>query len=86
MKSPTEMMKTSAAAMWKLATWDKREECWEIGIPLPSKVEVKLYGGSENWLNVHVELHSILQENGINYSTMGYNDGAVVIDGIELGD
>lgn len=81
----TQMMKTSAAAMKKIASWDRHEECWEIHIPLPSKVEVKVEDG-ENWINVHVELHSILQENGVEYSTMGCKDGVIEVDGIELGD
>ena len=85
MKSPAEMMKTSASVMNKLASWDRHEECWEIGIPLPSKVNVKVEGG-ENWINVHEELHHILQENGVEYSTMGCKDGVIEVDGISLGD
>ena len=85
LQSPTQMMKTSAAAMKKIASWDRHEECWEIHIPLPSKVEVKVEDG-ENWMNVMEEIHTALQENGISYATMGRNDGVGIIEGISLAD
>ena len=82
-QSPTDMMKTSASVMKKLATWDRHEECWEIGIPLPSKVEVKLEDG-EFALDTSLELHTILQENGIAYSTMGFKEGTFEVNDIRM--
>lgn len=73
-------------AMLKLADWDEVEGTWSIHVPLPESVTIEL-DADESFLDVSLELHNLLEQNGVTFNVMstgGKPGHQLTIVGLEL--
>jgi hypothetical protein len=81
--SKTEMLPTAVKLMEQLATWDNLEGTWEVVIPVTPTVSAQVVEG-DDWFNAQFQLASWLEQNGLDFSTVNFEDGVLTLSGVRL--
>ena len=78
-----EMNPTAVKLMEQLATWDKLEGTWEVVIPVTSTVSAQVIEG-DDWFNAQLQIAEALEQNGLDFSTVNFEDGVLTLSGVRL--
>jgi hypothetical protein len=79
----TTISPAALGVMKQVGQYDHVEETWEVLVPVHPIITVPLNGA--DWFDWSVEIHGLLEGNGLRYSTISFpRDGTAIISGLEL--
>jgi hypothetical protein len=79
--TPDTMKRATIEVMSKISYFDKTEGTFVIFCPMPSRVEITLQEG-DDFLDLCLELHEVLEQNGVEYSLTSIDGKQFVVLGL----